>query len=41
MKKKCSICGCHYRQTIAFKSGYVCDNCLEYLKGKSPSERKI
>ncbi|MDO5491306.1 MAG: hypothetical protein Q4F96_02765 [Bacillota bacterium] len=39
MKRKCSICGCHYRQAIAFKSGYVCENCLEYLREKKSSRR--
>lgn len=31
MKGKCSICGSTY-DTFAFKGGYVCEDCLKYLK---------
>lgn len=27
----CSICGKDYKG-ISFKSGYVCESCLEYIK---------
>jgi len=32
MKERCSICGCTYN-IFAFKSGFVCEDCLNYLKG--------
>jgi hypothetical protein len=28
---KCSICGKSY-DTVAFKSGYVCEDCIGYVK---------
>lgn len=34
MTKKCSICGCSYRNTFVFRNGYVCENCLSYLRDK-------
>ena len=27
----CSICGHNYKG-ISFKSGYICETCLEYIK---------
>lgn len=27
----CSICGLNYKG-YAFKSGYICETCLEYIK---------
>lgn len=27
----CSICGNNY-QTFSFKSGYICESCLDYIK---------
>lgn len=41
MKKRCSICGCHYRDTMIFKSGYVCENCLEYLRESFHSDDSL
>lgn len=32
MKKTCSICGGSYYNAFAFKGGYVCEDCLQYLK---------
>lgn len=31
MDNKCSICGCTY-ETFAFKGGYVCEACLQYVR---------
>lgn len=31
MDHKCSLCGCTY-ETFSFKHGYVCDECLQYIK---------
>ena len=31
MKEKCSICGRTY-DTFAFKGGFVCEDCLSYIK---------
>ena len=31
MDIKCSICG-EFRRGIAFKTGYVCENCLKYIR---------
>lgn len=30
----CSLCGGIYRN-IAFKGGYICEDCVEYLKSQS------
>ena len=40
MKKKCSICGCGYRNTLAFKNGFVCENCLGYLREQFHSSKR-
>ena len=32
MPRECSICGCSYRDMFAFKGGYVCENCLQFLQ---------
>ena len=29
---QCSLCGGQYRR-IAFKGGYVCESCMDYIKG--------
>lgn len=29
---QCSLCGSQYR-SIAFKGGYVCETCMDYIKG--------
>ena len=34
---KCSLCGCVKYDTFTFKKGYVCENCLEFLKEEFPS----
>lgn len=31
MKYKCSLCGNHCRN-ITFKGGYVCEDCIRYIK---------
>ena len=30
MKKRCTICNCKY-DTISFKGGRLCENCLNYV----------
>lgn len=35
MKDKCSICGCTY-EIFTFKSGCVCEACLDFLKDFTP-----
>ncbi len=37
-KKTCSICGRNYGDTMNFKSGYVCEHCLDYLREKYDRE---
>lgn len=27
----CSICGSNYK-SFSFKSGYICESCIEYIK---------
>ena len=42
MKGKCSICGSTY-ETFAFKGGFVCEDCLKFLKNSfqvDPQVRK-
>lgn len=34
MQKTCSLCGGSYYNTFAFKGGYVCEDCLKYLKSE-------
>ncbi len=34
----CSICGLSYKG-FSFKSGYVCESCLNYIKYSYPPER--
>ncbi len=29
---RCSLCGCAYYDMFSFKKGFVCENCLEFLK---------
>lgn len=31
MKHECSICGSTY-ETFAFKGGFVCEDCLSFIK---------
>ncbi len=37
MEHKCSLCGCKY-ETFSFKHGYVCDECLRYIKDADHSD---
>ncbi|MEI3504452.1 MAG: hypothetical protein ACLS8Q_10830 [Anaerovoracaceae bacterium] len=34
MKRTCSLCGSTCYEAFAFKGGYVCENCLQYLKSE-------
>lgn len=33
---KCSLCGCIHYNTISFKNGYVCEQCLEFIRFDFP-----
>jgi len=35
MKKTCFLCGNIYYHNIPFKSGYVCEECIRYLKSQN------
>ena len=44
MKYRCTICGHIYHNTI-FKGGYVCEDCVNYIKSldltpAKPAERR-
>ena len=32
--KHCSICG-KYSRSIAFKGGYVCESCIDYIHSRT------
>ena len=32
MKKSCTLCGCIYGDMLTFKTGHVCEDCLQQLK---------
>lgn len=32
MKKTCTLCGCVYGDLHVFKTGHVCEDCLQQLK---------
>ncbi len=40
MKEKCSICGRDY-DTFAFKGGFVCEGCLNYLKDSFDADAQM
>ncbi len=40
MEKKCSICGCAY-STFAFKGGFVCENCLQYVRDNYRADHRL
>ena len=29
---RCSLCGCVRYDTLTFKKGYVCENCIAFLR---------
>ncbi|MDO4833697.1 MAG: hypothetical protein Q4A40_01515 [Bacillota bacterium] len=40
MNRKCSICGCTY-DTFAFKGGYICDACLQYVRNSLEPDTQV
>ncbi|MCI8609268.1 MAG: hypothetical protein HFE73_06455 [Firmicutes bacterium] len=32
--KQCSLCGSIYH-SIAFKGGYICEDCVDFIKGRT------
>lgn len=34
-QKRCSICG-NIHNTVNFKCGYVCEDCIDYIKNPLP-----
>ncbi|MDD7719436.1 MAG: hypothetical protein PUJ11_08070 [Eubacteriaceae bacterium] len=36
----CTICENKCYKTIAFKSGYVCENCLQYIRSQPDQSDK-
>lgn len=40
MSNKCSLCGCTYN-TFAFKSGYVCECCLQYVRNNYEPDSQV
>lgn len=38
MKKKCSFCGAAREEITKFKTGYVCDECLDYIRNTDTSD---
>jgi len=41
MKKTCTLCGCSYGEIYAFKSGNVCEDCLQFLKADVPASGHV
>lgn len=34
MRHRCSLCG-NIHNNITFKGGYVCEDCIEYIKSRT------
>ena len=41
MKKSCTICGCKYDNLIVFKTGHVCEDCLQHLKSDFQPDSQV
>ena len=41
MKKSCTLCGCTYSQLFAFKTGHVCEDCLQHLKSDFQADSQV
>lgn len=41
MKKVCTICGSSCYHIYVFKSGYVCEDCLQHLKSNSAKNSQV
>ena len=35
MKKRCSLCGRDLYENTPFKAGYICEDCILYMKSSA------
>lgn len=41
MKKSCTLCGCVYGDMHVFKTGHVCEDCLQQLKSDFQADSQV
>lgn len=41
MKKSCTLCGCSYGNMLVFKTGHVCEDCLQHLKNNFQVDSQV